>query len=621
MESLDSIKHKLGNVSYEKLLALENAPATEFLVKYVNHCNPDSVFVCDGSVGDIKYIRDKALALGEERTLKIEGHTIHFDNYYDQARDKANTKYIVPEGVDLGELNCADKKKGVEEVHGYLKDSMVGKELAVLFFTLGPRDSVFSLPCMQLTDSFYVAHSESILYRMGYKHFKSMKPKEFFRFVHTAGELEGNVSKNLDKRRVYIDLDENIVYSTNTQYGGNTIGLKKLAMRLAINRAGREGWLTEHMFVMGSHGPNGRVTYFTGAFPSACGKTATAMMKGETIIGDDIAYLKIIDGKVTAVNVEKGIFGIIRDVNSENDPVIYEVLTTPGEVIFSNILMTGDGGVYWLGKDGECPDKGINHSGDWTKGKKDRNGKEVTPSNRNARYTIAISDLKNRDPKAEDPEGVEVGGVIYGGRDSNTCAPVEESFSWEHGILTKGATLESETTAATLGQEGIRRFNLMSNLDFLAMPLGKYIQCNLDFGAKAENAPKVFGVNYFLKDEDGKFITGMEDKRVWMKWMELRVHGEVDAVKTPTGHIPKYEDLKRLFKKVLKVDYTQEAYDDQFKFRCLEWLAKVDRIEVIYREKVPDTPQILYDTLDAQRKRIEEAREKHGDYIEPAKLQ
>jgi len=242
MESLDSIKDKLGKASHKKLLALENAPAYDFLVKYVKHCNPDSVFVCDGSDKDLQHIRDKAVELGEEKRLKIEGHTIHFDNYYDQARDKANTKYLVPEGVDLGELNTVDKKTGVEEVHGYLKDSMVGRELVVLFFTLGPRDSIFSLPCMQLTDSYYVAHSETILYRVGYEYFRNKKPQAFFRFIHTAGEIENYVSKNLDKRRVYIDLDDNIVYSTNTQYGGNTIGLKKLAMRLAINKAGGEGW-------------------------------------------------------------------------------------------------------------------------------------------------------------------------------------------------------------------------------------------------------------------------------------------------------------------------------------------------------------------------------------------
>jgi phosphoenolpyruvate carboxykinase (GTP) len=615
-----TVEAKLGN-QLEKLKALDNTKINDFVEKYVLHCNPDKVYVCDNSDKDIKYLRERSIELGEEEPLATEGHTIHFDGYNDQARDKAQTKYLLGPGMDLGQLNSIDKEEGLSEAMEFLKDSMVEKEMIITFFTLGPQDSIFSIPCAQITDSFYVAHSESILYRGGYNHFKSMEDKEsFFRFVHTAGELDGCVSKNVDKRRILIDLQDNVVYSTNTQYAGNTVGLKKLSLRLAINKAAKEDWLAEHMFIMGAHGPGGRVTYFTGAFPSACGKTATAMIRGETIVGDDIAYLKIIDGKIRTVNVEKGIFGIIADVNSKNDPVIYDALTSPREVIFSNVLVTEDKDVYWLGKDGECPDSGFNHSGQWTKGKKDKKDNEITPSHKNARYTIAISELENRDPLMDDPNGVEVGGIIYGGRDSDTSVPVEQSFDWEHGIITKGASLESETTAATLGQEGVRKFNPMSNLDFVAVPIGQYIQMNLDFGDRADSKPPIFAVNYFLKDEDGNFMNGMEDKRVWMKWMELRVHGDIDAIKTPTGHIPKYEDLKKLFKEVLGKDYSLEDYNTQFTIRTLQLLDKIDRIEVQYSEKVKDTPKKIYEVLDAQRKRVEAAREEHGDYILPEKF-
>ena len=373
------------------------------------------------------------------------------------------------------------------------------------------------------------------------------------------------------------------------------------------------------MFVMGSHGPAGRVTYFAGAFPSACGKTSTSMMRGESIIGDDIAYLRNIEGRCHAVNVERGIFGIIRDVNSKDDPVIYEALINPGEVIFSNILKT-DSGVFWLGKDGECPDSGVNHSGEWEKGKKDRRDNEITCSHKNARYTLAIPDLANKDPHWDDPEGVTLGGIIYGGRDSDTTVPVEESFDWTNGIITKGASIESETTAATLGEEGVRKFNPMSNLDFVAVPIGSYIQANLDFGEKLDERPKIFSVNYFLKDEDGEYLNGKEDKRIWMKWMELRVNGEAEAIKTPTGFIPHYEDLKRLFKENMDIDYKLEDYNRQFTIRTLELLAKTDRVEVIYMERIPDAPKIVYEQLDAQRKRIEAAREEYGDYILPDDL-
>ncbi len=270
--------------------------------------------------------------------------------------------------------------------------------------------------------------------------------------MHSAGVLENHVSKNLDERRIYTNLESNTVFSTNTQYGGNTIGAKKLAMRLAIKKASQEGWLTEHMFIMGVHGPDNRKTYFTGAYPSACGKTSTSMIEDEKLIGDDIAYLREKEGEAYAANPENGIFGIIRNVNPEDDPLIWKAITTPGEVIFSNVLVN-EGSPYWMGMGKDLPDEGINYSGEWWEGKEDSEGNPITLSNRNARYTLRISDLQNEDPNLENPKGVKLGGIIYGGRDSDTCVPVEEAFSWKHGILTKGATLESETTSATLGKE------------------------------------------------------------------------------------------------------------------------------------------------------------------------
>jgi len=443
---------------------------------------------------------------------------------------------------------------------------------------------------------------------------------DFFRFIHSEGQLENAVSKNIDKRRVYIDLEEDLVYSVNTQYGGNTIGLKKLALRLAIKKGSETGWLAEHMFVMGAHGPGGRVTYFAGAFPSACGKTSTSMLPGQTIIGDDIAYLRRKAGQIRCVNVEKGIFGIIRDVNAENDPVIYEALTKPCEVIFSNVLFDDKSKPHWLGMGSELPTEGVNHSGKWHKGKKDADGNEITASHKNARYCLNIPDLSNRDPLIDDPDGVPVGGIIYGGRDSDTWVPVEQAFSWAEGIIGKGASIESETTAATLGKEGVRTFNLMSNLDFLSIPLGRYIQNNLDFAKTIDNPPLIFSVNYFLRDKNGEYLNGMADKKIWILWAELRVNGDVDAIETPTGFMPKYEDLAKLFKEQLSKDYSQAEYLQQFTIRVPENLAKVDRVEKIYKEKVPDTPKIVFDTFAKIRSRLKVAQDRHGEYISPFDL-
>ncbi len=622
-EKKDFLKQRLPNKGFEKLMRIDNPSLHGFIAKYIEHCNPEKVFICTDGPEDIKYVRESAVNKGEEITLATKGHTIHFDNYYDQARDKAHTVILMPEGKKLDKsIRTGDRDQGLVEIHDIMKDIMKGKELFVRFFCLGPTNSEFSQPVVQLTDSAYVAHSEDILYRQGFEEFvRQGKNAKFFKIVHSAGELdERNTSKNLDKRRIYIDLEENIVYSANTQYGGNTIGLKKLSMRLAINRGSQEGWLTEHMLVMGVHGPNNRVTYFTGAFPSLCGKTSTAMLDNETVVGDDIAYLRKKDGQVRAVNVESGVFGIIMGINSTDDPGIWKALHTPTEIIFSNILMTPDKNVYWIGKDGEVPPKGQNHSGEWQPGKKDKDGNEITPSHRNARFTISLDNFSNLDPTLHDPKGVGVGGMVYGGRDSDTWAPIEESFDWAHGIITKGASLESETTAATLGKEGVRKFNLMSNLDFLSIPIAKYIQANLDFAKGLNKPPLIFSVNYFLKGKDGNFLNAKTDKKVWYKWAELRANGDVDAIDTPTGRIPKYDDLKKLFKQVLDKDYKLEDYNEQFKVRIPESLAKIERIKKIYETDVLDPPKKLFDTLEAQKQRLLEAQKTHGDYITPDKL-
>ena len=621
----DVLRNKLTDENYDKLMALDNEKLHRFVADSIELCSPASVFVCTDSDEDIQYVRRRAIELGEEQALNLDGHTAHFDGFvsmslHDQARDKANTRYLLPPGMDLGErINSIGKEEGLAEVRGFLKDAMAGKEMLVRFFCLGPTDSEFSISGVQLTDSTYVAHSEDLLYRPGYEQFKLLGDStEYFRVLHSAGELKDHVSVHVDKRRVYIDVEEELVYSVNTQYAGNTVGFKKLSLRLAIRKADREGWLAEHMLLMGVHGPEDRVTYFAGAFPSGCGKTSTAMLPGESIVGDDLAYLRQKHGMAYSVNVESGIFGIIRDVNPEDDPVIWDALSTSGEVIFSNVLVT-DGTPYWLG-DGRQAPKGINYSGEWEPGKTDADGTAIPEAHPNARYTIRLGGLCNLDPRWDDPDGVPLGGVIYGGRDSDTSVPVAQSFDWAHGVITMGASLESETTAATLGAVGVRAFQPMSNLDFVALPLGRYIENHLRFAEKLRTPPLIFLVNYYLKDLDGNYLNGMLDKGVWVKWMELRVHDDAETITTPIGLIPKYDDLARLFKQVLDREFTKDEYVEQFTIRIPEGLQKIERIEEIFKTQVHDSPRILFDVLVQQRQRLEETREKHGEYASPFDL-
>jgi phosphoenolpyruvate carboxykinase (GTP) len=562
------------------------------------------------------------VATREEAGLAIQGHTVHFDGPEDQGRDREVTRYLVPADQTLSKsLNQIEREAGLAEVRGLLRGAMKGRMLIVRFLTLGPNNSVFSIPCVECTDSWYVSHSLDLLYRQGYQDFKRAgATTEFFATLHSSGKLsERMVSVESDKKRIYIDYTTNTVYSVNTQYAGNTVGLKKLALRLTIRKADREGWLAEHMFLMGVKGPGGRKTYLAGAFPSACGKTSTAMLPGETILGDDIAYFRAVNGELRAVNAEAGIFGIIQNVSAKDDPVIWDALTQPGEVIFSNLLVK-DGKPYWLGMGCETPADGENFSGPWHRGKKDAQGAEIPLAHKNARYAVALNALANCDAALDNPEGIVLGGIMYGGRDAKSYVPVQEGFDWEHGIVAYGAALETETTFAILGKEGVPEINLMSIQDFVAIPLGKYIQNNLVFAKKLAKPPKVFGVNYFLRDKDGKFVNGVRDKHIWVKWMERRVHGEAGAIRSPTGLIPKYKDLVPLFREVLRKDYRPEDYAAQFTIRVPENLAKLDRVEKFHREHVTDAPAVLFDVLAGQRARLLDAQARFGDYIAPERL-
>src|SRR6056297_894036 len=620
-DDIKLLEDKLSAENFEKLSSLKNDKLNAFVADAIKLAQPDSVFVATDAEGDWQYIRDLAIKTGEEKDLDIEGHTYHFDGYNDQARDKKNTRYLVEEELDLGlDINTIDRKEGLDEVFSYLDGSMKNKEMLVRFFSLGPNQSNFSIPAMQITDSSYVAHSEDILYRQGFEDFEKLKGKEdFFFFLHSAGKLEQGVSTETDKRRIYIDLKTNRVYSVNNQYAGNSLGLKKLAFRLAIKKAAKEGWLAEHMFISGVHGTADRVSYFTGAFPSACGKTSTAMIPGQTVVGDDIAYLKSINGDVKAVNVEAGLFGILRDVNSEDDPVIYKTLTTPRELIFSNILVK-DGKPYWLGMGKEIPEEGINFSGNWYKGKEDGNGNKIPPAHKNARYTIRISDLENCDENFDKKEGVPIKGMVFGGRDSDTSVPVAETLNWTHGVF-MASSLESETTSATLDKQGERKHNPMANLDFLSVPISDYINNYLQFGQKAKNQPSIFTVNYFLKDpESGEYLNGMLAKKIWMLWMEKRVHGEVKAIKSPVGYLPYYEDLRQLFARYLSFDYTEISYVEQFSIRVENYLAKFNRIKKAFKD-IPNLPQEFDEELNEQIERLKAARKKYSDSeISPFKL-
>jgi phosphoenolpyruvate carboxykinase (GTP) len=273
---------------------------------------------------------------------------------------------------------------------------------------------------------------------------------------------------------------------------------------------------------------------------------------------------------------------------------------------------------WWLGMGCELPKQGINYTGNWWEGKTDSNGEKILPAHKNARYAVALNALPNSDPELNNTLGVELGGIFYGGRDAKGYVPVQQGFDWSHGIIAYGAALETETTFALIEKEGKYEINMMSIQDFVSIPFGQYLKNYLEFAKGLKKQPLVFGVNYFLRDlKTGSFLNSRLDKHVWVKWMELRVHNDVGAMKSPTGWLPKYEDLRKLFKQVLDKGYSKEDYIRQFTIRVPENLAKIERVEKLYREDATDAPAELFQILDQQRERLLEAREKFGDYISP----
>ncbi|MGO9021445.1 MAG: phosphoenolpyruvate carboxykinase (GTP) [Syntrophobacteraceae bacterium] len=617
------LKEKMSAESYRKLFELDNLTLLEFVGEYTELCEPDSVYMCDDSDEDAEYLRKKSLELKEEKPLAKEGQTIHYDGFNDQGRAPGATKNLVRKELVplMGALLAKEREEGLAEVRDILKGIMKGKQAVIKLSCEGPTHSPFSIACAQMTDSFYVCHSEELLYRRGYGHFRQMASKDkFFRFVHSAGRLDENGnSVDLDNRRIYQDMEDYIVLSTNNQYAGNSVGLKKHAMRLSIKLAGTEGWLCEHMFVMSvQNEKKGRSTRFCGAFPSACGKTATAMLPGEKIIGDDIAYFRNIDGEFRAVNVENGIFGIIKDVNAQDDPLIFKTLQTPGlEIIFSNVLTGPDNEPYWLGMGVDHPRRGWSFSGEWWEDKTDEQDNPIPFAHSNARYTLRLGYLENIDPAFNDRNGVLVRGIIYGGRDSDTSVPIEEAADWKSGIILKACTLESETTSATIGQEGVLAPQPMANLDFISYPIGEYIRNNIQFVEGIKQVPRIYAVNYFLRDENGHFLTHKLAKKVWLHWAEQRIYNEVDAYRTPLGFIPKHEDLKSLFQEIFREDFSKELYQELFKFRIDAWTAKISRAVRFYKRIAPDCPEEYYDIWRSTIKKLQDLRRQFGPFIQP----
>jgi phosphoenolpyruvate carboxykinase (GTP) len=606
---------KLGRIATEEaLLKIANAIAMT---------DPDDVFVNTGSALDKELVKIKSLEKGEERPVAMQDHTLHFDLAKEQARIVDRTFYIVNPDEKTSVLA---KKILRDEAYEYVKAHMPGiakgKTLFVGFFSRGPIGAKAAIPALEITTSTYVMHSANILYRNVYDRFDEEVERVgfFFTNVHSEGP---NRTEDLPNARVFMDRSWLTTFSMLCTYAGNTLLMKKGNHRFAVDLAtyyDREDKLSEHMFITGLTGSDGRKTYFAGAAPSGCGKTTTAMV-GTDFIGDDLAQLWIADdGTLRGINPEQGIFGIVRDVKWEDDPNLMKALREEGaEVIWSNVLIDVHGVPYWEGSGEDLPERGVNFQGEWWKGKQDENGNPIPISNKNSRCTVYCTSIGNYNAEAgESPEGVEIKVITYSGRDSDTMPPVWVARTPDHGVVI-GASILSAATATEVGVTGVRR-QPWANEPFIPGPLADYMDAQFAFfnSDKLKNKPIIAGLNYFLthgaRGGEGDGLLGEKrDVKVWLGWLELMAHGDIDAIETPIGFIPKYEDLKKLFAGIDK-EYPKDLYDKQFAFYVDNILGRIDLQEEAYR-KEENVPARLFEVYEEQRAALEGLKAKYGPIV------
>ena len=624
---------------FEKIMDTKNLQRineitnTEVLIKIANAiamCRPDSVFVNTGSDADRQFIRDLSLEKGEEAKLPMEGHTIHFDLKEEQGRIIDRTYYFTnPDDLVSSLANKLDRAEALEDIRGKMVGIMSGKIMIVGFYIRGPVGAPVSNPALEITSSTYVSHSAEILYRNAFSDFNDQVERlgHYYTNIHSEGL---NRPEDLPSARVYMDRSYQTTYSINCTYAGNTLLLKKGNHRFSVDKAiydARGTELSEHMFVTGIDGPGGRITWLTGAAPSGCGKTTTAMA-GNHFVGDDLAQLWIDDGgSVRAVNPECGIFGIVEDVNLEGDPMLMACLRQPGtEVIWSNVLIDENGVPQWVGNGEEMPSKGINFQGPWEQGMTDENGKPVPVSHPNSRCTLSSSALANYSEAAEDPQGVETRIITYSGRDSDTMPPVWVAKNSDHGVAI-GACIVSAATATEVGATGVKRAP-WANAPFIPGSLGDYMDAQFKFFGSRKiddvKRPLLAGLNYFLTEEarggtTKKLIGEKRDVKAWLGWLERRAHGDVDAIETPIGYLPKYEDLKDLFQALVDKDYSQDLYTRQFSLYVDNILAR-NELQTTAYQKEENIPEQLFKVLREQREGLVRLKEKFGPIVSPADL-
>ncbi|HOP86813.1 MAG TPA: phosphoenolpyruvate carboxykinase (GTP) [Syntrophorhabdaceae bacterium] len=580
-----------------------------WIIEMAELCQPDRIHWCDGSEEEKKMLEQEAFKTGELIELDQEkwpGCVYHRTHPNDVARTEHLTYICTSTKKMAGPTNnWMPPDEAYKKAREIFYGSMRGRTMYVVPFSMGPIGSPFSKIGVQLTDSIYVVLNMRIMTRMGSAVLKKLGTNgKFTKCLHGKADLD-------EKKRLILHFPEdNTIWSVGSGYGGNVLlGKKCLALRIASYLARQEGWLAEHMLIMGVEDPSGRITYIAGAFPSACGKTNLAMLippesmkhKGYRIwtVGDDIAWMRIdTDGRLWAINPETGFFGVAPGTNYNTNRNAME--TIKKNTIFTNVLLTKDKNIWWEGMDGEPPQEGINWEGKpWRPGMVDKKGNIVLGVHPNSRFTAPIIQCPSISNRIEHHHGVLIDAIVFGGRRPHTVPLVYESFDWKHGVFL-GATMASERTAAQYGKQGEIRRDPMAMLPFCGYNMGMYFQHWLDMGKKMEKPPKIFHVNWFRTDKDGNYLwPGFGENLRVLEWIIGRCLKTAGARITPIGYVPRPEDLD-----LTGLSLSREAMEELLYVDKEAWLEEAKEIERFFKTFGSDLPMELKNELKALQERL-----------------